>query len=164
LFVFENQDNLIYLLVLPNPKTKLLITMKKEYHFWTYITTNPERTVMYTGFTSNLPQRLKEHFDNRGNEKTFAGRYYCYNLVYYEYTSYALNAISREKEIKNMSREKKLAMISFLNPSWQFLNTEVCGMWPPTFEGRLKQKEKIETADTTDDEWWIGLTPPLSSE
>jgi hypothetical protein len=46
---------------------------------------------------------LKEHYDNRGQGKTFAGHYYAYNLVYYEYTKYVNNAIYREKEIKNMS-------------------------------------------------------------
>ena len=109
---------------------------------------------MYTGVTNNLAERLKEHYDNRGEEKTFAGRYYCYNLVYYEYTTYINNAILREKEIKNLSREKKIAMINGVNPKWQFLNIGICGMWPPTFEGRLNDKEV--------DEWWVGLIePPL---
>ena len=116
--------------------------MKRTYHFWTYIVTNYERTVMYTGVTNNLAQRLKEHYDNRGQTKTFAGRYYCYNLVYYEYTSYINNAIYREKEIKDMSRQKKIDMITAVNPNWQFLNIEICGEWPPKFEGRFLRNDK----------------------
>ena len=145
--------------------------MGKTYHFWTYIVTNYERTVMYTGVTNNLAQRLKEHYENRGQEKTFAGKYYCYNLVYYEYTTYIYNAIYREKEIKNMSRALKIAMITAVNPKWAFLNRDICGEWPPTFEGRfllnddkLNEQADVEQSDTTDDNWWMGLTPPPLKE
>jgi putative endonuclease len=135
--------------------------MRREYHFWTYIVTNYEHTVLYTGVTNNLAERLKEHYDNRGDDKTFAGRYYCYNLVYCEYTTYINNAILREKEIKDLSREKKMAMITAANPNWKFMNIDICGTWPPTFQGRLPQKE----ATTHENEWWEGLTPPpLSAE
>lgn len=54
----------------------------------------------YIQATNNLPQRLIEHWVNRGNPKTFAGKYYCYNLIYYEYFPYIKSAIMREKEIK----------------------------------------------------------------
>jgi putative endonuclease len=136
--------------------------MRKEYHFWTYIVTNYTRTVLYTGVTNNLAQRLKEHYDNRGNRKTFAGRYYCYNLVYWEHSTYILNAIRREKEIKDMNRSLKTALINTLNPDWNFLNREICGDWPPTFEGRLQQAEtppKVHSEEVPE-KWWIGLTPP----
>lgn len=72
----------------------------KQHHYYVYIVTNPERTVLYTGVSNNLSQRLKEHWANRGRPKTFAGKYYCYNLIYYEYFTYINNAIAREKEIK----------------------------------------------------------------
>ena len=137
--------------------------MRKVHHYWTYILTNYDRTVMYTGVTNNLMQRLKEHYDNRGNDKTFAGRYYAYNLVYYEYTTYINNAIYREKEIKNMSRENKMAMITAVNPNWQFLNIEICGEWPPTYEGRLYKEDNTLNNDA-DNEWWTGLTPPPIEE
>ena len=133
--------------------------IRKEYHFWTYIVTNYERTVMYTGVTNNLAQRLKEHYDKRGKEQTFAGRYYCYNLVYYEHSQYIYNAIDREKQIKDMSRQKKMKMISDANPEWKFLNIEICGTWPPTFAGRLAKEEKKSESD-----WWDGLVPPLTTE
>ncbi|MCB0576019.1 MAG: GIY-YIG nuclease family protein [Saprospiraceae bacterium] len=110
--------------------------MKKEYNFWVYIVTNAERTVLYTGMTNDLTGRLKEHYDNRGKYKTFAGRYWRYNLVYYEWYQYVLNAIAREKEIKNWLRVKKIALIEERNPEWKFFNAEICGHWPPKFEGR----------------------------
>jgi putative endonuclease len=138
------------------------MTKKNNYHFWTYIVTNYERTVLYTGMTNNLAQRLKEHYDNRGNDKTFAGRYYCYNLIYYEYTTYVSNAILAEKEIKNLSRAKKEAMITAANLEWRFLNVDICGQWPPQYDGRLDDttEEANDKNVTSDDDWWIGLTPP----
>jgi putative endonuclease len=103
----------------------------RTYDFYIYIITNPERTVLYTGVTNDLPQRIIEHWCNRGDPKTFAGKYYCYNLVYFEYFPYINNAIRREKEIKGWSRKKKMALIKTMNPNWTFLNVEVCGEWPP---------------------------------
>lgn len=81
-----------------------------------YITTNPGRTTFYTGVTNDLERRMSEHHDNRGNKKTFAGRYFCYILIYYESYPYMNMAIEREDEIKNLSREKKKALIKSMNP------------------------------------------------
>ena len=104
--------------------------------YYVYIITNTQRTVLYTGVTNNLSQRLTEHWMNRGDFKTFAGRYYCYNLVYFEEFQYIYNAIAREKEIKGWRREKKLQLIETRNPDWGFLNAQVCGDWPPTKASR----------------------------
>jgi len=103
----------------------------KQHNYYVYITTNPERTVLYTGVTNNLPQRLAEHWGNRGNPKTFAGKYYCYNLIFCEYFTYINNAIAREKEIKGWRRQKKLDLIKTTNPDLMFLNLSVCCTWPP---------------------------------
>ncbi len=93
--------------------------MKKYY---TYITSNPGKTVLYTGMTNNLTRRLNEHFNNRGNKETFAGRYRCYHLVYFEEYSTPMDSINREKEIKQMSREEKEELIKSLNPDFTPLN------------------------------------------
>ena len=105
--------------------------MKKEYSFWVYILTNWKKTVLYIGVTDNLQRRLKQHYANRGRPETFAGRYYCYNLVYYEWYQFALDAFTREKELKKMLREQKEIVISTHNPEWKFFNTFICGNWPP---------------------------------
>lgn len=42
-----------------------------------YITTNPAGTVLYIGVTNNPARRLSQHYDQRGNPETFAGRYFC---------------------------------------------------------------------------------------
>jgi putative endonuclease len=77
--------------------------------------------VLYTGITNNLKKREIEHFENRGNYQNFAGRYYCYKILYYEYFSNIHQAIFREKEIKKMSRNKKETLIKTKNPNMDFL-------------------------------------------
>lgn len=103
----------------------------REYNFYVYITTNPDKQVLYTGVTNDLPQRVTEHYLNRGDPKTFAGRYYCYLLVHWEYFKYINSAIAREKEIKGWSRKKKLNLIKENNPGMMFLNTSIMDPWPP---------------------------------
>ncbi len=100
-----------------------------QYHI--YITTNPQKTILYIGVTNNLSRRLIEHWMNRGKDETFAGKYFCYNLIYYESFQYIDKAIAREKEIKGWRRQKKLDLIKTINPAWDFLNAAVCDGWPP---------------------------------
>jgi putative endonuclease len=96
-----------------------------NYNFYVYIVTNPDSSVLYVGVTNDLRRRLYEHAENKGNKNSFAGKYYCYNLVYYEHFTYIEYAIAREKEIKKWRREKKDRLIESLNPEWRFLNEEV---------------------------------------
>ena len=70
--------------------------------YYTYILTNQNKTVLYTGVTNDLKQRVTEHYMQRGIDKTFTGRYHCYWLLYFEATKYIKNAIAREKEIKGL--------------------------------------------------------------
>jgi putative endonuclease len=106
-----------------------------DYPYHVYIVTNANRSVLYTGVTNDLQQRLTEHFSNRGNPKTFAGKFFTYNLIFFEGFEFIVDAIAREKEIKGWIREKKIALIHSKNPSWKFLNKEVCGSWPPCNKG-----------------------------
>jgi putative endonuclease len=41
----------------------------KQHHYYVYILTSPQRTVLYTGVTNNLSQRIIEHWSDRGNPK-----------------------------------------------------------------------------------------------
>lgn len=91
-----------------------------DHNYFVYITTNPSKTVLYTGVTNNLMVRLKQHYSNRGKKETFAGKYYCYKLIYYERFSDIHQAIAREKEIKDLSRAKKEELIFSINPGWKF--------------------------------------------
>ncbi|MEQ8627945.1 GIY-YIG nuclease family protein [Ekhidna sp.] len=69
-------------------------------NFFAYITTNPRKTVLYAGMTNDLEQRLTEHYLNRGNPKTFAGRYYCYFLLHYERFQTPSKAIERKEKMR----------------------------------------------------------------
>jgi hypothetical protein len=51
----------------------------------------------------------------------FTSRYGCKMLVWYEIFDEMLPAIAREKQIKDGSRKKKLALIEALNPDWRDL-------------------------------------------
>jgi putative endonuclease len=101
-----------------------------QHRYWTYILTNWNKTVLYTGITNNLAVRLVEHWI--GIEGSFTSRYKLYYLVWSEETSYVLNAINLEKRLKLAYRGQKLKLISDTNPAWLFRNSEVLGVWPPT--------------------------------
>lgn len=100
--------------------------------YYVYILTNQQKTVLYTGMTNYLQQRVAEHYQQRGQKTSFTGKYHAYNLLYYEVHQYVNNAIAREKEIKGWVREKKMKLINEMNPSLKCLNEEVFGTWPPT--------------------------------
>ncbi|KAA9327219.1 GIY-YIG nuclease family protein [Hymenobacter busanensis] len=89
--------------------------------YYVYITTNPAKSVLYIGVTNNLTSRLAQHYENRGQPATFAGRYFCYNLVYFEVHQSSMTAIAREKELKGWTRAKKELLIDSLNPEREFL-------------------------------------------
>jgi putative endonuclease len=91
-------------------------------YFYTYMCTNPKKTVLYTGVTNNVWRRMSEHYeDSQDKRKSFAGKYFCYNLIYFEEHTDIRVAIAREKEIKGWTRAKKEALINSVNPNWGFI-------------------------------------------
>ena len=90
--------------------------------YYVYILTNGRHTVLYTGVTNNLARRLEEH---RRDLSGFTRRYNAHKLVYAEEFSDVREAIAREKQIKAGSRQKKLALIDSLNPTWRDLAEEL---------------------------------------
>ena len=88
--------------------------------YYTYITTNSTKNVLYVGITNNLKRRSGEHTADRGKWATFAGRYYCHRLIYYETYNRVIDAIRREKEIKDRSRMQKFNLIKEKNPELAF--------------------------------------------
>jgi putative endonuclease len=84
--------------------------------------TNAYNTVLYTGITNDLHRRVLEH--RSGNGGTFTSRYRATKLVYFEAVEDVRVAISREKQIKAGSRQKKLDLINSMNPEWKDLLDE----------------------------------------
>ena len=89
-----------------------------------YIITNKYQTVVYTGVTSNLPQRIKNHIDKK-YPNSFSARYSLNVLVYYEQFQWIGDAITREKQIKAGSREAKNDLIRSINPTWKDLFDDI---------------------------------------
>jgi putative endonuclease len=87
------------------------------YHI--YIMTNRSKT-LYTGVTGNLETRVFEH--KQGIKGQFAARYKIDRLVYFERFGDIYAAIAREKQIKGLTRIKKLALIVSVNPEWKDLS------------------------------------------
>ncbi len=92
-----------------------------SYKFYVYILTNKNRTVLYTGVTNNLQQRLYQH-KMKLNPNSFTAKYNVEFLIYYEKFGWIQQAIAREKEIKLLKRNKKLELIRSVNPNIEFLN------------------------------------------
>ena len=74
-----------------------------------YIITNKYQTVVYTGVTSNLPQRILEHKEKR-YPNSFSARYNVNILVYYEQFAspvrYArVNGLEMQLQEKNKSKQ-----------------------------------------------------------
>ncbi|MBD1394172.1 GIY-YIG nuclease family protein [Mucilaginibacter glaciei] len=103
----------------------------KQHNYFTYILTNYNREVLYTGVTNDLNIRLQQHYFGTGQNNSFTAKYKCYNLVWYERHQYVNHAIEREKEIKGWIRAKKITLIEQENPNWTFLNVTIMD-WPPT--------------------------------
>ena len=105
-------------------------TSMRQHNYYFYINTNPGKTVLYSGMTNDIEYRLIQHYENRGKPDTFAGRYYCYCLVYFEYFRNINDAIRREKQVKGWIRRKKEELINSMNPDWRCLNDRFMD-WPP---------------------------------
>jgi putative endonuclease len=79
---------------------------------------------LYLGVTSKLEQRIFQH-KTKYYPKSFSARYNINKLVYFEYYSYILNAIAREKQLKAGSRKQKVDLIERENPKWQDLGDDM---------------------------------------
>ena len=94
-----------------------------EKQFCIYIMTNKYNTVLYTGVTNDLKKRVYEHKNKL--VPGFTNYYNIHKLVYYEVFGDVYNAISREKQIKGGSRQKKLDLVKNMNPEWKDLCDEI---------------------------------------
>ena len=88
----------------------------RRYHV--YIMTNRRYSSLYTGVTNNLGRRLWQH---KHQPSGFVKRYRTDLLVYCQDTTSIGEAIAWEKQINNMHRVQKIALIESQNPSWRDL-------------------------------------------
>jgi putative endonuclease len=76
--------------------------------------------VLYTGVTSNLNTRISQH--KEGRIPGFTKKYNVNRLVWLEPHNDIRAAIAREKQIKGLSRAKRVALIESLNSMWEDLS------------------------------------------
>jgi len=96
------------------------------HNYFTYILTNKSKEVLYIEVTNDIKRRIYEHeFDANNTKETFAGKYNCTYLIYWERFDYIDMAIAREKQLKGWRRSKKEVLINEFNPEWRFLNNEI---------------------------------------
>ncbi len=76
---------------------------------YTYIVTCSDGS-LYTGWTNDLERRIQAHNSGRGAKYTKSRRPVA--LAYYEEFSTKEEAMRREWEIKHMTRQEKMRMIS----------------------------------------------------
>ena len=88
-----------------------------------YIITNRHNTTLYTGFTNDLRRRVYEHKSKAAI--SFSNKYNLFKLVYYEMVEDVNSAITREKQLKDGPRHKKIDLINGMNPSWKDLYSEI---------------------------------------
>jgi putative endonuclease len=87
-----------------------------------YILASPNGRALYIGVTTDLGRRLEEH---RRGLSVHTKQYNVTRLVYIESFDTALDAIAREKQLKNWRREKKVTLIDAANPEWLDLSSEI---------------------------------------
>ena len=90
-----------------------------EKQFYIYILTNKNNRILYTGVTNDLVRRVYEHKNKLC--QGFTKKYNIDKLVYYESCNDPISAISREKQIKAGSRQKKITLIESMNVDWRDL-------------------------------------------
>ncbi len=75
-----------------------------------------QKPVLYIGVTSDLIKRVKRHRSSYGSK--FSSKYKTYKLLYYEIFDNILEAIRREKQLKNWHRDWKINLIKSKNPKF----------------------------------------------
>ncbi|MHA1131767.1 MAG: GIY-YIG nuclease family protein [Candidatus Helarchaeota archaeon] len=81
--------------------------------FYVYILKCERDNSFYTGYTSNLERRIKEH--NIGVWSKYTRSHGPVNLVYYETFRTRKTAMQREREIKKLTRQRKINLIANRN-------------------------------------------------
>ncbi|WP_229704678.1 hypothetical protein [Mucilaginibacter phyllosphaerae] len=60
------------------------------------------------GVKNDLNIRLDQHKENRGAAKSFSGKYYSYNLFYYEHFSNIDTPLHVKKRSRNGEEKRKM--------------------------------------------------------
>lgn len=89
---------------------------------YVYFISNKNRTVLYTGVTSNLENRILRY--KAGLGAIFPTKYNLTDLMFYERIHDMMNAIKREKQLKRWHKEWKWNIVKEENPELKDLAAE----------------------------------------
>jgi putative endonuclease len=98
--------------------------MRREHCYYVYMVQSASCRALYIGMTSNLLQRVRQHKTHE--LEGFTDSYNAVRLVYWESFDDVHKAITRERQLKNWRREKKLWLIARTNPKFRDLATDWC--------------------------------------
>jgi putative endonuclease len=90
--------------------------MVRERSFWVYFLASRRRGALYVGVTSDVGRRVFDHRNGRGS--IHVRTYQIFRLVRMEEYPTAIEAITREKQLKKWKRDWKIALIESENPGW----------------------------------------------
>jgi putative endonuclease len=105
---------------------RLFRPMTTEPLYYVYILASGHHGTLYIGVTNDLGKRLVQHRTGRGSR--FASKYKVNQLVYVETYPTAMEAIAREKQLKNWRRDWKIELIERDNLDWSDLSGLICGL------------------------------------
>ena len=94
--------------------------MSQNRRFYVYILASDYNGTLYIGMTSNLAMRMKAHKEHA--VEGFTDKYEVTKLVYAEVYETAMQAITREKQLKKWNRSWKCSLIEQMNPNWEDLS------------------------------------------
>jgi len=100
-------------------------------NYYVYIITNRINSVFYIGITNDMERRILEHKEKL--VKGFSSKYNLNKLVYYESCTNSIDAIRREKQLKNWHRDWKINLVMTKNPKFEDLSN--FGKDPETSSG-----------------------------
>ena len=90
---------------------------------YVYILASRKNGTLYIGVTSDLVKRIWEHKSDVVDG--FTKRYCVHYLVWFETHESMVEAIAREKALKEWQRSWKIELIKKTNPGWRDLYQEI---------------------------------------
>jgi len=113
------------------------------YGGYMYMMSNHYHGTIYIGVTADLIKHVWQH--KAKLVEGFIKRYNLTQLVWFECHDSIVAAIEAEKKLKNIYRNKKIAIIEATNPLWKDLYLELTGQ-DPALSLRSPQDDDIITA------------------
>ncbi len=89
---------------------------------WVYILDNKPRGVLYIGVTADVTRRIWQHRNGLGS--AFVRKYGLDRLVRAEAYPTIEEAIAREKQLKNWTRQWKIELVESDNPGWEPIGSD----------------------------------------